>query len=88
MGTIMVINQLDEQKPLIIKGRRSLSLRGIPTFYVGMTKQSELIYYIKADIEHRYQIASLSRIDFARNDSLFSNPPLNSKGLEIVHIND
>jgi hypothetical protein len=62
----------------------------IPISYVGMAKQSEHIYYIKADIGHRYQIASLIPIKsgFARNDSLFSNPPLNSRGLEIVHIND
>jgi hypothetical protein len=67
----MVINQLYEQKPLIIKGQRILSLREIPTSYVGMTKQSEHIYYIKEDIGHRYQIASLIPIKsgFARNDA-------------------
>jgi hypothetical protein len=69
----MVINQLDEQKPLMIKGQRSLSSRGIPTSYVGMTKHSEHIYYVKADIGHRYQIVSLNRIDFARNDSPLSH---------------
>jgi hypothetical protein len=82
---VMAINLIIEQRLLLNRREENLSLR-VTTSYVG-TKQSEPMHNIKADSEYRYQIASLSRSDFAPNDSVLSCSTGKGEGSCIVQIN-